>query len=161
SSATNTASAINRLTNQYLYNIAGKKYAGAVAGTSGSTSSQMPGGTVGDWINQALQVLQQLGYNISTLDPQAIAIIIQYESSGNPSAINKTDINAQQGNHSIGLMQITGTNFNQYAAPGHKNIYNPVDNIVAGVRYAIGRYGSVSNVPGVKDVRSGRAYEPY
>ncbi|MFI6369293.1 C40 family peptidase, partial [Nocardia sp. NPDC050630] len=29
-----TASAINRLTNQYLYNIAGKKYAGSAAGTS-------------------------------------------------------------------------------------------------------------------------------
>ncbi|WP_433631294.1 DUF4226 domain-containing protein [Nocardia sp. CA-120079] len=33
-SASDTASAINRLTNQYLYNIAGKKYAGSTAGTS-------------------------------------------------------------------------------------------------------------------------------
>ncbi|MFI7672039.1 C40 family peptidase, partial [Nocardia sp. NPDC049526] len=32
--ASDTANAINRLTNQYLYNIAGKKYAGAAAGTS-------------------------------------------------------------------------------------------------------------------------------
>ncbi|WP_433760098.1 DUF4226 domain-containing protein [Nocardia sp. CA-135398] len=33
-SATDTAAAINRLTNQYLYNIAGKKYAGSAAGAS-------------------------------------------------------------------------------------------------------------------------------
>ncbi|WP_433202526.1 DUF4226 domain-containing protein [Nocardia sp. CA-107356] len=33
-SSTDTANAINRLTNQYLYNIAGKKYAGSAAGTS-------------------------------------------------------------------------------------------------------------------------------
>ncbi|WP_433202532.1 transglycosylase SLT domain-containing protein [Nocardia sp. CA-107356] len=152
--ASTTANAINRLTNQYLYNIAGKKY-------TGGTSSQMPGGTVGDWINQALQVLQQLGYNISTIDPQAIAIIIQHESGGNPSATNNYDSNAAAGTPSIGLMQTIGPTFNQYAASGHTNIYNPVDNIVAGVRYAISRYGSVSNVPGVKAVRSGRAYEPY
>ncbi|MFI6369295.1 transglycosylase SLT domain-containing protein, partial [Nocardia sp. NPDC050630] len=150
-----TANAINRLTNQYLYSIAGKKYAG------GGTSGQMPGGTVGDWIQQALQVLQQMGYNISTIDPQAIAIIIQHESGGNPNATNNWDSNAAKGTPSIGLMQTIGPTFNSYAAPGHKNIYNPVDNIVAGVRYSISRYGSVSNVPGVKAVRAGRPYEPY
>ncbi|MFI7672041.1 transglycosylase SLT domain-containing protein, partial [Nocardia sp. NPDC049526] len=153
-SAKATASAINRLTNQYLYNIAGKKY-------SGGTSGEMPSGTVGDWIKQALQVLQQLGYDISKIDPQAIALIIQYESGGNPSATNNYDSNAAAGTPSIGLMQTIGPTFNQYAAAGHTNIYNPVDNIVAGVRYAISRYGSVSNVPGVKAVRSGRSYEPY
>ncbi|MEV4130525.1 transglycosylase SLT domain-containing protein, partial [Nocardia sp. NPDC049707] len=122
---------------------------------------QMPGGTVGDWIKQALQVLQQLGYNISTIDPQAIAIIIQHESGGNPNAINNYDSNAAAGTPSIGLMQTIGPTFKQYAAPGYRNIYNPVDNIVAGVRYSISRYGSVSNVPGVKAVRAGRPYVGY
>uniref|UniRef100_UPI000ACF6E94 transglycosylase SLT domain-containing protein n=1 Tax=Nocardia anaemiae TaxID=263910 RepID=UPI000ACF6E94 len=150
-----TANAINRLTNQYLYNIAGKKYSG------GTTTGQMPGGTVGDWIQQALQVLQQMGYDISKIDPQAIAIIIQHESGGNPNATNNWDSNAAKGTPSIGLMQTIGPTFNSYAAPGHTNIYNPVDNIVAGVRYSISRYGSVSNVPGVKAVRAGRPYEPY
>jgi hypothetical protein len=153
-SAKTTASAINRLTNQYLYNIAGKKYAGG-------TSGQMPGGTVGDWIKQALQVLQQLGYDITKIDPQAIAIIIQYESGGNPNATNNYDSNAAAGTPSIGLMQTIGPTFNQYAVSGHTNIYNPVDNIVAGVRYAVSRYGSVSNVPGVKAVRNGQPYVGY
>ncbi|MEV6140709.1 transglycosylase SLT domain-containing protein, partial [Nocardia sp. NPDC051990] len=122
---------------------------------------QLPGGTVGTWIKQALAVLQQLGYDISKIDPQDIAIIIQHESGGNPNAVNNWDSNAAAGTPSIGLMQTIGPTFNQYAAPGHKNIYNPVDNIVAGVRYAISRYGSVHRVPGVKAVRYGLPYKPY
>ncbi|MFD0638600.1 hypothetical protein ACFQ9X_50620 [Catenulispora yoronensis] len=36
--------------------------------------------------------------------------------------------------------------FNAYSLSGHKNIYNPVDNIIAGARYAAERYGSLDNV---------------
>ncbi|MEU7769664.1 transglycosylase SLT domain-containing protein, partial [Nocardia sp. NPDC049190] len=121
----------------------------------------VPGGTVGQWIQQALQVLQQLGYDIRTIDPQAIAIIIQHESNGNPNATNGWDSNAAKGTPSKGLMQTIGPTFDRWKAPGHGNIYNPVDNIVAATRYAINRYGSVSNVPGVRAVRNGRAYVGY
>ncbi|WP_330257092.1 DUF4226 domain-containing protein [Nocardia sp. NBC_00565] len=153
-SAKDTANAINRLTGQYLYNLNGQQY-------PGSTSTSTVGGTVGQWIQQALQVLQAMGYDISKIDPKAIAIIIQNESGGNPNATNNWDSNAASGTPSKGLMQTIGPTFNQWAASGHKNIYNPVDNIVAGVRYAINRYGSVSNVPGVKAVRNGRDYVGY
>jgi SLT domain-containing protein len=58
-------------------------------------------------------------------------------------------------------MQTIPSTFNAHALPGHGNITNPVDNIIAGTRYAISRYGSTSNVPGVKAVRSGGSYVGY
>ncbi|WP_167354342.1 transglycosylase SLT domain-containing protein [Nocardia kruczakiae] len=149
------ASEINRLTKQYMYNLAGQQL------SRSSGSGTKVGGTVGQWIEQALGVLAAAGVDTSRIDPQAIAIIIQHESGGNPSATNNWDSNAANGTPSIGLMQTIGPTFNSYALPGHRNIYNPVDNIVAGVRYAISRYGSVSNVPGVVAVRNGQAYRGY
>ncbi|WP_157117782.1 transglycosylase SLT domain-containing protein, partial [Nocardia vaccinii] len=127
---------------------------------SGPTTNTV-GGTVGQWIQQAMQVLQQMGYDTSKIDPQAIAIIIHYESGGNPNSVNNTDSNAAAGHPSQGLMQLIQPTFDTWSAPGHKNILDPVDNIVAGVRYAINRYGSVDAVPGVVAVRNGRPYEGY
>ena len=69
--------------------------------------------------------------------------------------------NADAGHPSKGLMQTIDSTFNSYKLPGHDNIYNPVDNIVAGVRYALSRYGSIGNVPGIVAVHSGRAYVGY
>ncbi|MFX0574693.1 DUF4226 domain-containing protein [Nocardia nepalensis] len=155
--AKDTANAINRLTGQYLYNLNGQQYPGG----TGTTGASTVGGTVGQWIQQALQILQAMGYDISKIDPRDINIIIKYESNGNPKAVNNWDSNAKRGTRSKGLMQTIDPTFDRWAAPGHKNIYDPVDNIVAGVRYAINRYGSVSNVPGVKAVRNGRDYVGY
>ena len=90
-----------------------------------------------------------------------IAMIIQHESGGNPNAQNNWDSNAAKGTPSIGLMQTIGPTFNSYKLAGHDNIRDPVDNIIAGVRYAIARYGSVSNVPGVKAVHNGGRYVGY
>jgi SLT domain-containing protein len=45
--------------------------------------------------------------------------------------------------------------------PGHRDVWNPVDNIVAGVRYSIHRYGSFDQIPGVRAVNSGRPYVGY
>ena len=140
---------------------------GSKSGSSGSGSVSGPppannvGGSVGQWISQAQQVLAAAGVPYSKMSASDINIIIQHESSGNPNAENKWDINWQEGHPSIGLMQTIGPTFNAYALPGHGNIWNPVDNIIAGVRYAISRYGSISNVPGVVDVKEGRGYVGY
>jgi SLT domain-containing protein len=40
-------------------------------------------------------------------------------------------------------------------------IMNPVHNIVAGVRYALNRYGSLENVPGIRSMARGGAYKGY
>ncbi|WP_067802504.1 lytic transglycosylase domain-containing protein [Nocardia beijingensis] len=128
---------------------------------SGGPPRTRPSGQQGQWINEALQVLRQHGYDTRQIDPADIAAIIQHESGGNPNAINLWDSNAAAGIPSKGLMQTIDPTFNAYALPGHRDIWNPVDNIVAGVRYAIERYGSVSNVPGIVQMRGGGSYVGY
>ncbi len=137
-------------------------------GTQGAQGSQgsapigkVPPGQVGDWIKQAMGELQKAGVDTSKINPQDIATIIQHESGGNPNAQNNWDSNAKAGHPSIGLMQTIQPTFDAYKLPGHNNIRNPVDNIIAGVRYAISRYGSVSNVPGIRAVHSGGSYVGY
>ncbi|MEU4345792.1 transglycosylase SLT domain-containing protein [Nocardia sp. NPDC023852] len=130
-------------------------------GPSGGPPRTRPSGQQGQWINEALQVLRQHGYDTRQIDPADIAAIIQHESGGNPNAINLWDSNAAAGIPSKGLMQTIDPTFNSYSLPGHRNIWNPVDNIIAGVRYSIERYGSVSNVPGIVQMRGGGSYVGY
>lgn len=69
--------------------------------------------------------------------------------------------NAAAGHPSKGLMQCIDSTFNSNKLPGHDNIYNPVDNIIAGVQYSIHRYGGVGNVPGIQAMAHGGAYRGY
>ena len=119
------------------------------------------GGNLGSWIAEAQTILQNAGVPLSKMNAQDIALIIRHESGGDPNAQNNWDSNARAGHPSIGLMQTIAPTFNAYKLAGHNNIRNPIDNIIAGVRYAISRYGSISNVPGVRDVHAGRAYVGY
>ncbi|MCR1833052.1 tape measure protein [Oceanobacillus caeni] len=66
------------------------------------------------------------------------------ESGGNPKAINLWDINAKRGIPSKGLMQVIDPTFQAYKMPGFNNIWNPLDNILASIRYAVSRYGSLA-----------------
>lgn len=128
---------------------------------SGGTSQPSVGGNVGSWIQQAQKILSAHGVPLSKMNARDIATIIQHESSGNPNAINRWDSNWKAGHPSEGLMQTIGPTFNAYKLPGHDQILNPVDNIIAGVRYAISRYGSISNVPGIRAVHNGGSYVGY
>jgi hypothetical protein len=119
------------------------------------------GGRVGSWIAQAQTILQQHGVPLSKMNARDINVIIQHESGGDPRAVNNWDSNAAAGHPSEGLMQTIGSTFNAYKLRGHGSILNPIDNIIAGVRYAISRYGSISNVPGVVSVNHGGAYVGY
>ncbi|MBJ6761279.1 transglycosylase SLT domain-containing protein [Myxococcaceae bacterium JPH2] len=143
----------------------GDKGTGGTKGTQGTQSGapvgDVPKGQVGDWIKEATKILTAAGVPADKMNPQDIAAIIQHESSGNPNAQNNWDSNAKKGTPSIGLMQTIQPTFDSYKLPGHNNIRNPVDNIIAGVRYSIARYGSVSNVPGIKAMRTGGAYVGY
>lgn len=135
------------------------------AGGNGSGGTNPTGavvsGNVSQWITQAQAILEANGYNANELSTDDIATIIQHESGGNPNAINLTDSNAAAGHPSQGLMQTIPSTFNAHALPGHGSITNPVDNIIAGVRYAIGRYGSLDNVPGIVSLRHGGKYVGY
>ena len=106
-------------------------------------------------------MLSAAGVPAGKMNPQDIASIIHHESSGNPNAQNNWDSNAAAGHPSIGLMQTIQPTFDAHKLLGHDNIRNPVDNIIAGVRYAVERYGSVSDVPGLKALRQGQGYVGY
>jgi hypothetical protein len=110
-----------------------------------------------DWINAAMRIT-----GVSALWAGPLKTIIQHESGGNPKAINLTDINAQRGDPSRGLMQTIGATFAAYALPGfNKNIFDPVSNVIAGIRYIIARYGDILNVPGIASLLRGGAYVGY
>lgn len=130
-------------------------------GTSGPPPTTAPSGDVASWIAQARSLLIKSGVPAGEINADDINIIIQHESSGNPHAENDWDSNAAAGHPSKGLMQTIDSTFDEYALPGHTDIWNPVDNIVAGVRYALSRYGSLDNVPGVRAVHDGGAYVGY
>jgi hypothetical protein len=134
---------------------------GGGMGSSGGPPSSPPPGNVQQWIQQAIQILEQNGVPASALNANDIWTIIQHESGGNPNAINLWDSNAQAGHPSKGLMQCIDSTFSAHSLPGHTNIYNPVDNVIAGVRYALSRYGSIGNVPGIVAVHSGGHYVGY
>lgn len=129
--------------------------------SSGGPPAGPPPGNVQEWIKQAIEVLRQNGINVTEADAQRIWQIIQHESGGNPNAINNWDSNAAKGTPSKGLMQCIDPTFNSYQLPGHGDIWNPVDNICAGVNYALSRYGSLANVPGIKATESGGGYVGY
>jgi WXG100 family type VII secretion target len=69
--------------------------------------------------------------------------------------------NAAAGHPSKGLMQCIDSTFNAHKLPGHDNIYNPVDNIIAGVRYTFDRYGGFAGHPGLKAMAHGGGYQGY
>lgn len=97
-----------------------------------------PSGNLGGWIQSALQKLR-LGSEYAP----GVANMIRHESGGNPQAINKWDSNWKAGHPSMGLMQTIQPTFQRWALPGYnQNVYDPVSNIIAGIRYAQNRYGN-------------------
>ena len=110
---------------------------------SSSSSTTTYANDLDGWINQAISILNEHGYSVSY---NAIYQTVMNESSGNPNAENDWDSNAAAGTPSIGLMQVIQPTFDAYALPGYDDIYNPVDNIIAGVIYAQVTYGGLDNV---------------
>ncbi|WP_028851816.1 transglycosylase SLT domain-containing protein [Thermocrispum municipale] len=124
-------------------------------------SSGPPPGNVEQWIREAIKILREHGVPVTEDNIDEIWTIIEKESGGNPHAINKWDSNWERGTPSKGLMQCIDPTFNAYKLPGHDDIYNPVDNIIAGVRYIFDRYGGFEGHPGLKSMASGGAYQGY
>lgn len=97
------------------------------------------------WRSVAIKALKMTGqYNSANLN--ALLHQMQTESNGNPKAINNWDSNAAAGILSKGLMQVIDTTFRSYALPPYnKDIYDPLSNILASIRYTLSRYGSLLN----------------
>lgn len=115
-----------------------------------------PSGNLAQWIAAAEQAA-----GVGNDWTRGLDIIAQHESGGNPNSVNNWDSNAKAGHPSEGLMQTIGPTFNQYALQGHNNIFNPIDNAIAAIRYIQSRYGGIDNVPGVRDVLNGQSYVGY
>lgn len=74
----------------------------------------------------------------------ALLTQMKHESGGNARAINLWDSNAKRGIPSKGLMQVIDPTFRSYAMePYNKDIYDPLSNMIASIRYTVSRYGSL------------------
>ena len=103
-----------------------------------------PSAGVEQWRTLATRALQMTG-QYSEANLERLLYQMQTESGGNPNAINNWDINAVNGTPSKGLMQVIDPTFRAYAMPGYdKNIYDPLSNMLASIRYAVSMYGSLA-----------------
>lgn len=124
-------------------------------------SSYVPSEGVEQWRSTVIQALKM--ENLYTADNVKRALYqMQTESGGNPKAINLWDTNAKRGIPSKGLMQVIDPTFKSYARKGYdKNIYDPLSNILASIRYAVSRYGTLANAyKGVGYANGGIATKP-
>lgn len=123
-----------------------KKLLGAVTGGGAGPAGVMVGNAaagVQQWAPDVLRALAMVGQPSGLL--QTTLRRMNQESGGNPNAINNWDSNAAAGDPSRGLMQVIGSTFAAYAMPGYaSNIYDPMSNILASMKYAISRYGSLA-----------------
>lgn len=117
-----------------------KKHDEDGGGSQGSPS----GSGVQRWAGQVKQALAANG--LSTSDDMVNRVLRQIatESSGNEKAVqgNIGDINNITGDLAKGLMQTISATFNAYKFPGHGDIFNGYDNLLAALNYAKSRYGS-------------------
>lgn len=104
-----------------------------------------PSAGVEQWRQLAAKALQMTGqYTAANLN--LLLYQMKTESGGNPNAINNWDINAKNGTPSKGLMQVIDPTFKAYALDGYdKNIWDPLSNMLAAIRYTLSRYGSLAN----------------
>ena len=103
-----------------------------------------PGGGVGRWRPMVNAALDHVGQSTSEAMQNIVLRRMNQESGGNPRAINLWDINARRGTPSKGLMQVIDPTFQAYRDRSLVNdIWDPMANIVASMRYALARYGSL------------------
>ncbi|MBM0749920.1 tape measure protein [Staphylococcus epidermidis] len=98
------------------------------------------GGKSGKWNGNIKQALKLAGLPTSSAYVRAWSRQIQTESGGNPKAQGGTD--GLNDGAAKGLVQVKPGTFNAFKLPGHGNIWNGLDNLIAGMRYAKKRYGS-------------------
>lgn len=114
--------------------------------SAGGGGRGISGSVAGD-AGLAKEVLAMLGQPIA--DYVIVLAQEMTESGGNALAVNRTDINWQEGHPSVGIMQVIAGTFAANAGP-FRNVgpfeygvsVNRLANMYAGMHYAVGRYGS-------------------
>ena len=107
-------------------------------------SSSGVDGDVHSWADDVKKALRKLGLSTSGSMVQRVLRQISSESGGNPKAVQgyiPGDPNNAPQNRARGLMQVVPSTFNANALPGHHDIFNGYDNILAGLNYARKKYG--------------------
>ena len=97
-------------------------------------------------VSEALNVL-----GLSQTNQDLTLRRMNQESGGNPRAVNLWDSNARRGTPSVGLMQVIRGTYDSFKMTGHDvgpYMYgvsvDPMSNIIASMRYAMRRYGSLA-----------------
>ena len=129
-----------------------KKAESDAGGSQGSPS----GSGVQRWAGQVKQALAANGLSTSQDMVDRVLRQIATESSGNEKAVqgNIGDINNITGDLAKGLMQTISATFNAYKFPGHGDIFNGYDNLLAALNYAKKTYG-----PSLSFLGNGHGYE--
>lgn len=116
-----------------------KKIASLFGDDGGSGTGDPGGAGVQRWKSDVKRALSKLGLSTSASMVSRVLRQINTESGGNPRAMGGTDGLAD--GHAMGLMQVKPGTFRAYHLPGHNNIWNVFDNMLAGLNYAKHRYG--------------------
>ena len=95
------------------------------------------GGGIDNWIDQAISLT-----GVEANWKPALKWLAKHESSFNPRAENPEAVGRE---HATGLMQTLPSTFNENALSGMHDIYNPVHNMSAAIRYIKRRYGHPQN----------------
>jgi len=129
-----------------------KKHEDDGGGSQGSPS----GSGVQRWAGQVKEALAANGLSTSQDMIDRVLRQMATESSGNEKAVqgNIGDINNITGDLAKGLMQTISSTFNANKFPGHGDIFNGYDNLLAALNYAKKTYG-----PSLSFLGNGHGYE--
>ena len=117
-----------------------KMFAPFIEDAGGSGTGDPGGAGVQRWKSDVKSALSELGLSTSASMVSRVLRQINTESKGDPKIMGGTDGLAD--GHAEGLMQVKPGTFRAYHLPGHGNIWNGYDNMLAGLNYAKHRYGS-------------------
>lgn len=108
-------------------------------GRAGGSLGNPGGAGVARWRPYVIKALRANGLPTTPAYINAWMRQIQTESGGNPRAVGGND-GLNEGN-ATGLLQVKPGTFQANKHPGHGNIFNGYDNMLAAMRYAKNRYG--------------------
>lgn len=111
-----------------------KKWLESLKGGGGKNSGPK---AIQAWKPEVMKALGLAGLPQTSAYVNAWLRQINTESTGNPKAIGP---GSSEGNPK-GLVQVKPGTFNAYKLGGHGNVFNGLDNLIAGMRYAKATYG--------------------